>query len=48
MTKIFMREKEKWSNKGDDKHENAEYLLHNTSSHTNDCTKFQNPRCSSS
>ena len=35
VTKKFIWEKEKWTNKqGNDKHENAESLLHNTSSHT--------------
>ena len=32
MTKNFIREKEKWTNKRDDKHEDAESLY--TSSHT--------------
>ena len=30
---IFSLEKEKWTNKGNDKHENAESLLCNASSH---------------
>ena len=34
VTKNFIWEKEKWTNKGNDKHENAESLLHNTSNHT--------------
>ena len=41
---ILIREKEKWTNKGNDKHEKADSLLHNTISHT----KFQNPKSSSS
>ena len=40
--KNFTEEKEKSVNKGNDKHEDADSLLHNTS-HTY-CTKFQNPR----
>ena len=34
LTKNFIGEKEKWTNKGNDKHENADSVLHNTSSHT--------------
>ena len=33
-TKHFIGEKEKWTNKGSDKHENVESPLHNASSHT--------------
>ena len=45
VTKHFVGEKEKCTNKGNDKHEDADSLLHNT---TNVCTKFQISRCSSS
>ena len=34
MTKNFIGEKERWANKGNDKHEDADSLLHNTRSHT--------------
>ena len=34
MTKNFTGEKEKWTNKGKDKHEDADSLLHDTSSLT--------------
>ena len=47
VTKIFTNEKEKWTNKGNNKHDAADSLFHNTRSHTQ-CTKFQNPSCSSS
>ena len=45
--KHFIGEKEKPTNKGNDKHEDADFLLHNTSHYMqlcNVCTKFQNPR----
>ena len=32
--KIIIGGKEKWTNKGNDKHEDADYLLHNTTIHT--------------
>ena len=31
MTKIYIAGKEKWRNKGNDKHEDADSFLHNTS-----------------
>ena len=34
VTKIFIGEKEKWTNKGNDKQEEADSLLHNTTSYT--------------
>ena len=34
VTKSFIGEKEKWTNKGNDKHQQADSLLHNTTSHT--------------
>ena len=34
LTKNFIGEKEKWTNKGSDKHKDADSLLHNTTSHT--------------
>ena len=34
LTKNFIGEKEKWTNKGNDKHEDADSVLHNTASHT--------------
>ena len=33
-TKSFIGEKEKWTNKRNDKQQNADSLLHNTTSHT--------------
>ena len=75
VTENLLGEKEKWTNKGNDKLQHAESLLHNTRSHNqhlyqiqrgmisssmltlfytiqqvipNICTKFQNPRHSSS
>ena len=49
VTKCFIGEKEKWTNKGNDKQQHADSLLHNTTSHTKHfCTKFQNPRHRSS
>ena len=33
LTKILL-EKEKWTNKGNDKHEDADFVLHHTSSRT--------------
>ena len=48
-------EKEKWTNKGNGKHQETDSLLHEADSlYTmqqvipNICTKFQNPRCSCS
>ena len=38
----------KWTNKGNDKHKDAESLLHDKTGRTQFLTKFQNPRCSSS
>ena len=34
VTEIFIGEREKWTNKGNDKQEEADSLLHNTTSHT--------------
>ena len=34
LTKDFIGEKEKWTNKGNDKHEDADSFLHDTSDHT--------------
>ena len=34
VTEIFIGEKEKWTNKGNDKQEEADSLLHNTTSYT--------------
>ena len=34
VTEIFIGEKEKWTNKGNDKHEEADSLLHNSISYT--------------
>ena len=34
VTKCFIGEKEKWTNKGNDKQQHADSLLHNTTSHT--------------
>ena len=41
-------EKEKWTNKGNGKHQEADSLLHIQQVIPNICTKFQNPRCSCS
>ena len=40
--------KEKWTNKGTDKPYVADSLIHSTSIIPDVCTKFQNPRSSSS
>ena len=42
----FMREKNKWTNKENDKHEDADSFLQLVI--PNVCTKFQNPKWSSS
>ena len=34
LTKNFIGEKEKWTNKGNDKHKDAGSVLHNTRSHS--------------
>ena len=34
VTEFFIGEKEKWTNKGNDKQQHADSLLHNTTSHT--------------
>ena len=34
LTKNFVGEKDKWTNKGNDKHEDADSLLHDITSHT--------------
>ena len=34
LTSNFIGEKEKWTNKGNDKQEDADSVLHNTTSHT--------------
>ena len=48
VTEIFIGEEEKWTNNGNDKQEEADSLLHNTTSYTQHiCTKFQNPKFSS-
>ena len=48
LTKNFIGEKETWTNKGNDKHEDA-YLSYTIQQVIpNVCTKFQNPRWSSS
>ena len=41
VTKNFTGEKEKWTNKGNDKPEEAESLLHDTSSHTHSSHRLQ-------
>ena len=48
VTEILIWQKEKRVKKGNGKQEEADSLLHNTTSHTEHCTKFQNSRCSSS
>ena len=45
LTKNVTGEKEKRKNKGNDKHDDTDSFLHDTSSCNNVCTKFQNPRC---
>ena len=46
--KNFIAEKEKWTNKGNDKHENADLSNIIQQILLNVCMKLQNPRCSSS
>ena len=48
VTEIFIGEKEKWTNKGNDKQEEAGSLFHNTTSYTQHLYKNSNPRFSSS
>ena len=48
LTKNFIGEKEKWTNKGNDKHEDADSVLHNTTSHIQCLYQISNHRCSSS
>ena len=48
VTENLFGDKEKWTNKGNDKQQHADSLLHNTTSHTQHLYKFQNPRRSSS
>ena len=49
LTEIFVREKEKWINKGTDKQYVADSLLHSTTCHYQVFfTKFHDPRSSSS
>ena len=49
LTEIFVREKEKWTNKGTDKQYVADSLLHTVQLViTKLCAKFQDPRSSSS
>ena len=43
-TETLLGEKEKWTNKGNDKQQHADSLLHNTTSHTQHLYQFQNPR----
>ena len=42
VTKIFIGEKEKWTNKDNDKQEDAVFLLHNTTSHTQHLYQISN------
>ena len=44
----FIGEKEKWTNKGNGMHQEADSLLTMQQVISNICTKFQNPRCSCS
>ena len=46
--KNLIGEKEKWTNKGNSKHQEADSLLHNATRHTQQLQQFQNPRCSCS
>ena len=48
VTEILIGEKENGTNNGYDKQEEADSLLRNSTSHTQHCIKFQNPRCSCS
>ena len=48
VTEIFIGEKEKWTNNGNDKQEEADSLLHNTTSYTQHLYLISNPRFSSS
>ena len=42
----FVREKEKWTNKGTDKPYVADSLIYSTTVQNKLCTKFQDPRSS--
>ena len=46
LIKYFIVEKEKWTNKGNDEHEDADSFIHDVVV-PNVCTKCLNPRCSS-
>ena len=48
LMKYFIGDKEKWTTTVNDKHEDADSFLHDTVVVPNVCTKFQNPKCSSS
>ena len=48
MMEKFIGKKEKWINKGTDKQYVADSLLHNKLAIPKVCTKFQNPKSSSS
>ena len=47
MMENFTGEKEKKDKKGNDKHKDADSLLHNIKAVPNFCIKFQSPRCRS-
>ena len=48
LTKDFIGEKVIWTNKGNDKYEDTDSFLHDTSDRTQCCSKIRSPRCSSS
>ena len=48
LTKMFIGEKEKWTNKGNDRHEDAGSILHSTSSHAQCLYQISKLKCSSS
>ena len=48
VTENFVREKEKWTNKGTDKQYVSDSLLHSTTCHYQALYQFQDPRSSSS
>ena len=48
VTENFVREKEKWTNKGTDKPYVADFLLHSTTCHYQALYHIQDPRSSSS
>ena len=48
VTKNSTGEKENWTNKGNDRHENTNSLLHNITNHTQCLYQISKSRCTSS